>query len=88
MTLRLRTGVSMAETDYGWVLLDEDGGDWYSLNPTAVVALQVLLEGGDTEAAARRVTDLYEVGPATASADLDDLIRDLRAAALVTGLTL
>jgi Coenzyme PQQ synthesis protein D (PqqD) len=84
MMLTLRAGVSIAQTDYGWVLLDEHDGTWFSLNSTAVLALEVLLDGGDTGAAVRRVTDQYDVSPATARTDIDDLVRDLRAAALVT----
>ena len=35
MTLTLRPGVSTADTDYGTTLLDEDSGEYFTLNPTA-----------------------------------------------------
>ena len=46
MTLMLRDGVSSADTDYGTVLLDEDSGQYWNLNPTAALALRTLLDGG------------------------------------------
>ena len=46
MTMRLRDGVSSAETDYGIMLLDEDSGRYWNLNPTAALVLRTLLDGG------------------------------------------
>ena len=40
MTLKLRDGVSAADTDYGIALLDEDSGQYWILNPTAALALR------------------------------------------------
>ena len=37
MTLKLRDGVSTANTDYGVMLLDEYSGQYWNLNPTAAV---------------------------------------------------
>jgi hypothetical protein len=36
MTLKLRDGVSTADTDYGIALLDEDSGDYWNLTPPAL----------------------------------------------------
>ena len=38
MTLKLRDGVSAADTDYGIALLDEDSGQYWNLNPTGALA--------------------------------------------------
>src|SRR2546425_1053219 len=35
MMLKLRDGVSAADTDYGIALLDEDSAEYWNLNPTA-----------------------------------------------------
>ena len=40
MTLKLRDGVSAADTDYGIALLDEDSGQYWNLNPTGALALR------------------------------------------------
>ena len=48
MTLKLRDGVSVADTDYGMALLDEDSGQYWNLNPTGALALRMLLDGGTT----------------------------------------
>jgi hypothetical protein len=70
MTLKLRDGVSTADTDYGLVLLDEDSGEYWNLNPTAALALQEL-------------TEQYAVDADTASQDIEDLVGELHSAGLV-----
>jgi hypothetical protein len=56
MTLKLRNGVSTAETDYGTTLLDEDSGQYWNLNPTGVLVLRTLLEGGTPAQAVQELT--------------------------------
>lgn len=84
MALKLREGVSTAEVDYGIALLDEDHGQYWNLNPTGGLILRTLLGGGTAEEAARAVTEEYAVDVETASADVRQLVEDLRAAGLVT----
>ncbi len=83
MTLRLRDGVSSADTDYGIILLDEDSGRYWNLNPTAALALRTLLDGGSPAEAARQLTERYEVEAATAGRDVQELVDELRGAGLV-----
>ena len=83
MTLKLRDGVSTAETDYGIALLDEDSGQYWNLNPTGALVLQTLLEGGSPEQAVRALTEQYAVDADTAGQDVQDLIRELQSAGLV-----
>jgi Coenzyme PQQ synthesis protein D (PqqD) len=83
MTLRLRDGVSAADTDYGMALLDEDSGQYWNLNPTAALALRTLLDGGTTAQAVQELTTQYAVDADTASRDVEDLVGDLHAAGLV-----
>jgi hypothetical protein len=83
MTLKLRDGVSAADTDYGMALLDEDSGRYWNLNPTAALALRRLLDGGTTAQAARELTEQYAVDANTASQDIEDLLGELHSAGLV-----
>ena len=83
MTLRLRDGVSSADTDYGIILLDEDSGQYWNLNPTAALALRTLLDGGSPAEAARQLTERYEVDAGTAGRDVQELVDGLRGAGLV-----
>jgi hypothetical protein len=83
MTLKLRGGVSAADTDYGMALLDEDSGQYWNLNPTAALALRTLLAGGTTAQAVREVTEQYAVDADTATQDINDLLGELRSAGLV-----
>jgi hypothetical protein len=83
MTLRLRDGVSSADTDYGIVLLDEDSGQYWKLNPSAALILRTLLDGGTPAEAVRQVTEQYAVDADTAGRDARELVDGLRSAGLV-----
>jgi hypothetical protein len=83
MTLKLRDGVSTATTDYGVMLLDEDSGQYWNLNPTAAVVLRTLLDGGSSEQAVQELTSQYSVDAGTASQDVQDLVAELHSAGLV-----
>jgi hypothetical protein len=83
MTLKLRDGVSTADTDYGIALLDEDSGEYWNLNPTGALVLRTLLEGGTSTAAAQALAETYDVDADTASRDVQDLLSGLRSAGLV-----
>jgi hypothetical protein len=83
MTLKLRDGVSTANTDYGVMLLDEDSGQYWNLNPTAAVVLRTLLDGGSPQQAVQELTSQYSVDAGTASQDVQDLVAELHSAGLV-----
>jgi Coenzyme PQQ synthesis protein D (PqqD) len=83
MTLKLRDGVSTADTDYGITLLDEDDGEYWNLNPTAALALRTMLDGGTTAQAARAIAEQYDVDEETARRDVADLVAGLHSASLV-----
>jgi hypothetical protein len=83
MTLKLRDGVSTANTDYGVMLLDEDSGQYWNLNLTAAVVLRTLLEGGSPQQAVQELTSQYSVDASTASRDVQDLVAELHSAGLV-----
>jgi DNA-binding MarR family transcriptional regulator len=83
MTLKLRNGVSSADTDYGIVLLDEDSGQYWNLNPTAALVLRALQHGGTRMEAVRELTEQFAVDADTANRDVEDLVAGLQAAGLV-----
>jgi len=83
MTLKLRDGVSMAETEYGIALLDEDAGRYWNLNPTGALVLCKLLDGGTAIQAVEKLAEEFAVDRDTAGRDVEELIDDLRSAGLV-----
>ena len=84
MTMTLRRGISAAETDYGTTLLDEDSGEYFTLNPSGSLVLRTLLAGGTATQAAQALTEQYAVDAGTADRDVADLVTELRSAGLVT----
>ncbi len=85
MTLKLRDGVSTADTDYGIALLDQDSGQYWNLNPTAALVLRTLLDGGTAAQAAQELTEQYAMDADTAGRDVEDLVGGLHSAKLVQG---
>ena len=83
MTWKLRDGVSTADTDYGIALLDEDSGEYWNLNPTGVLVLRTLLEGGTSTDAVQALVERYDVDVDSASRDVQDLLGGLHSAGLV-----
>jgi hypothetical protein len=84
MTLmKLRDGVSTAETEYGITLLDEDSGEYWNLNPTGALVLRTLLNGGTLTQAVQALTEQYMVDADTASQDVQEIVGGLHSAGLV-----
>lgn len=83
MTLKLRDGVSTADTDYGIALLDEDSGEYWNLNPTGALVLRTLLEGGTSTDAVQVLVERYDADADSANRDVQDLLDELRSAGLV-----
>ena len=83
MTLKLRTGVSTAEVEYGTALLDEDRGEYWNLNPTGALVLQTLLSGSSRDEAAETLAAEFGIDIEDAVRDVDELIENLQAAGLV-----
>lgn len=82
--MRLKPAVTMVETEYGWVLLDEGAGEFFSLNPSGVLAVRTMLDGGAVDEAVVAITNRYAVDATTARSDVQELVRALDAARLVT----
>ena len=83
MTLKLRDGVSTADTDYGIALLDEDSGEYWNLNPTGALVLRTLLEGGTSTDAVQALIERYDVDVNSANGDVQDLLGGLDSAGLI-----
>lgn len=84
MSLRLRAGVSLTETDDGMVLLDERSGQYWQLNSSGALTLQRLLEGATPEDAAKTLAARYPISQEQAGGDVTALVESLRAAQLVS----
>jgi coenzyme PQQ synthesis protein D (PqqD) len=81
--LKLRDGVSTADTDYGIALLDEDSGEYWNLNPSGALVLRTLLGGGTPTEAVQALIERYDVDTDSASRDVQDLLGELCSAGLV-----
>jgi hypothetical protein len=81
--LTLREHVVHTETEYGAALLNSDSGEYWTLNPSGALVVQILLGGGSTAEAVRAVSESYQVDATVASRDIDTLLADLHMANLV-----
>lgn len=84
MNLELRGGILMAETEYGVALLDENSGEYWTLNPTAAVVLETMLAGRGTDEAVHALTKRYDVSDSLAQQDVDRILTELRSAGLIS----
>jgi hypothetical protein len=83
MTLKLCSGVSTADVEYGTALLDEKRGLYWDLNRPGALILKTLLAGGTAEQAVQTLTSEYAVDPDTARRDVHELVHELCSAKLV-----
>ncbi|MEV5594679.1 lasso peptide biosynthesis PqqD family chaperone [Streptomyces sp. NPDC052496] len=80
----LKPGVLLTETEYGMALLDQKSAEYWTLNPTAAVVLQALLDGHGIGQAVETLTGRYEdVDTDLATQDVTRIIDDLRSAGLI-----
>ncbi|MEU7225743.1 lasso peptide biosynthesis PqqD family chaperone [Streptomyces chrestomyceticus] len=80
----LKPGVLLTETEYGMALLDQKSAEYWTLNPTAAVVLQTLLDGHGVGRAVQALTGRYEgVDTDLATQDVTRIIDDLRSAGLI-----
>jgi hypothetical protein len=80
MMLALRDGVSVAETEDGMALLDEDSGEYFTLNLTGTLVLRSLLGGQTPADAAKELTREYAIDDDSARRDVEQLLSALQAA--------
>jgi PqqD family protein of HPr-rel-A system len=84
MTMTLRSGVVTADTEYGMALLDQNSGQYFTLNPTAALIVRTLLDGTSREQAVTALTDRYDVTAEQVEEDITRILHELRAARLLT----
>ncbi|GAB3211852.1 lasso peptide biosynthesis PqqD family chaperone [Marinactinospora thermotolerans] len=75
--VRLHPEVSMADTDYGLVLLDRRDGRYWQLNSTGAEILRRLMDGEEVGAVAGFLAAEYEVDPAEAERDVRSLLDEI-----------
>ncbi|MGW1378876.1 lasso peptide biosynthesis PqqD family chaperone [Streptomyces sp. NPDC002446] len=81
----LKPGVLLTETEYGVALLDQESAEYWTLNPTAAIVLQTLMDGHGTERAVEILTTRYDdVDVELATEDVGRIVGELRSAGLVT----
>ncbi|MEU8546033.1 lasso peptide biosynthesis PqqD family chaperone [Streptomyces roseoverticillatus] len=80
----LKPGVLMTETEYGMALLDQESAEYWTLNPTAALVLQTLLDGHGPERAAETLMARYDdVDAGLAGEDVRRIVGELRSAGLL-----
>ncbi|MBW1604669.1 lasso peptide biosynthesis PqqD family chaperone [Streptomyces sp. JJ66] len=80
----LKSGVLLAETEYGMALLDQTSAEYWTLNPTGVVILRALLDGRGLPEAVDDLTARYDgLDRTEAERDARDLLAELRTAGLL-----
>lgn len=84
MTMTLRSGVVTADIEYGMALLDQNSGEYFTLNPTAALVVRTLLDGTSREQAVTALTDRYDVTAEQVEEDITRILHELRAARLMT----
>ncbi|WP_235490794.1 lasso peptide biosynthesis PqqD family chaperone [Streptomyces roseoverticillatus] len=74
----------MTETEYGIALLDQESAEYWTLNPTAALVLQTLLDGHGPERAAEILTARYDgADTGEVGEDVRRIIGELRSAGLL-----
>jgi Coenzyme PQQ synthesis protein D (PqqD) len=73
----LAPDIAAVDTEYGMALLHQVRGQYWSLNPTAVIVLRSALESGDPEHAVNRLMDAYDVDGKVAAEDVAGLVDGL-----------
>lgn len=76
--LSINSEISRVRTDYGDVLLDEGKGFYWHANPTAVLVLDTIADGGGTEQAVERLVEEFGIDQSAARSDTATLLRRLR----------
>jgi len=83
VSVKLRDHLTVTDTEYGVVLLDEAHGEYWNLNPTGAVILRAVLEGGTPDDAARALTEEFDVESEAARTDVGELLGQLKSAGLL-----
>ncbi|XTZ15596.1 lasso peptide biosynthesis PqqD family chaperone [Micromonospora echinospora] len=72
------TQLSRVQTNYGEVVLDEERGRYFHLNPTASLVVSVVSAGGSVDEAVEAIVNRYDISVDRAREDVHKLIQQLR----------
>ena len=75
--LKFPENVMQSTVDDEMVLMDTAHGEYYGLNKTGTVLLEILLETGDSDAAVKQTAELFDAPVDIIAGDLEKLIADL-----------
>ncbi|MEU6073914.1 lasso peptide biosynthesis PqqD family chaperone [Micromonospora sp. NPDC047074] len=75
---RESTQLSRVETNYGEVVLDEERGQYWHLNPTASLVVSIVSAGGSVDDAVEAILSRYDVSVDQARADVHKVVQQLR----------
>jgi hypothetical protein len=83
-TLKLNPDVEFRRLGERMVLVHLSSNQVFELNSTGARVWELLEEGVGKEQLLKILTDEFEVGPEQLRQDVDDLIRDLKSAGLIS----
>jgi hypothetical protein len=83
-TLKLNPDVEFRRLGERMVLVHLSSNQVFELNSTGARVWELLEEGVGKEQLLKTLTDEFEVGPEQLRQDVDDLIRDLKSAGLIS----
>lgn len=70
---RIPDHICVAATEYGTILLDQQSGRYYQLNPTAALVVEGLVEGAEPAVIAERLARDFDVSAEQAGTDVAEL---------------
>jgi Coenzyme PQQ synthesis protein D (PqqD) len=79
----LAPNVSTADTDYGTVLLDEERGKYWNLNPSGSLILKAILRDGDPANAVSAVLSEFDADAGQVETDAEQLVTALVSAGIL-----
>ena len=83
--IRISTSAVFRALETGGVILNVESGDYYELNATGRFLWEQVQSGSDLDALAVALADQYGIDQASAEADVETFLGDLRKRHLVEG---
>ena len=83
--IRISTSAVFRALETGGVVLNVENGEYYELNATGRFLWEQIESGSDLDASAAALAERYGIDLASARADLEDFMEDLRKRRLVEG---
>lgn len=71
------------QLDSGGVILNVENGDYFQLNSTGRIIWEALGDGAERESLIARLTEVFDVDPDQAAADVDQFLTELKERSLI-----